>query len=113
MISILALRRLPFPRTGMAAVAAALALLAAAPAGAADIHKGGSLYATHCAMCHGANGNPVLPGTPNFRRMETLMRPDLQILPAIKNGKGSMPGFFGILRDQEVLDVIAYLRTLS
>ncbi|HET8746730.1 MAG TPA: cytochrome c [Ramlibacter sp.] len=112
MISILALRRPAFPRTGMAVLAASLALLAA-PAGAADIHKGASLYATHCAMCHGANGNPVLPGTPNFRRMETLMRPDMQILPAIKNGKGSMPGFFGILRDQEVLDVIAYLRTLS
>jgi cytochrome c6 len=96
----------------MAAAAAVLALCGM-PAGAADINKGASLYATHCALCHGANGNPVMPGAPNFRRMETLMRPDMQILPAIKNGKGSMPGFFGILRDQEILDVVAYLRTLS
>ena len=112
MIPILALRRAAFPRTGMAALAAALAL-AAAPAGAADIHKGATLYATHCASCHGANGNPVMPGAPNFRRMESLMRPDMQLLPGIKNGKGGMPGFFGILRDQEILDVVAYLRTLS
>lgn len=96
----------------MAVAVAALALLTA-PAGAASIAKGQALYATHCAMCHGANGNPVMPGAPNFRRLESLMRPDMQILPAIRNGKGSMPGFFGILRDQEVLDVIAYLRTLS
>ena len=95
------------------ALAAAVLALAAGAAGAADIHKGGTVYATHCAICHGANGNPVMPGAPNFRRMETLMRPDLQILPAIRNGKGNMPGFFGILRDQEILDVVAYLRTLS
>jgi cytochrome c6 len=111
-ISNLALRLPAFPRTGMALAAAALTLLAM-PAGAADITKGGALYATHCAMCHGANGNPVMPGAPNFRRMDTLMRPDMQILPSIKNGKGSMPGFFGILRDQEILDVVAFLRTLS
>ncbi|MEJ8836793.1 c-type cytochrome [Ramlibacter sp. AN1133] len=96
----------------MAAAAAFLALCAG-PAVAADIHRGATLYTTHCAICHGANGSPVMPGAPDFRRMETLMRPDMQILPAIKNGKGSMPGFFGILRDQEILDVVAYLRTLS
>lgn len=112
MIPNLALRLATFPRTGMAAAAAVLALCGT-PAGAADINRGASLYATHCALCHGANGNPVMPGAPNFRRMETLMRPDMQILPAIKNGKGAMPGFFGILRDQEILDVVAYLRTLS
>jgi cytochrome c6 len=95
------------------AAAAMLLALAAAPAGAADINKGANVYTTHCAICHGANGNPVMPGAPNFRRMEALMRPDMQILPTIKNGKGGMPAFFGILRDQEILDVIAYLRTLS
>ena len=114
MISNLALRWSAFPRTGMAAAAAA-AVLAVVPAGAvaANIAKGGSLYTTHCAVCHGARGEPVMLGAPNFRRMESLMRPDMQLLPAIKNGKGSMPGYFGILRDQEILDVIAYLRTLS
>jgi cytochrome c6 len=98
----------------MAAGAAfAVLALAAGPAAAADIAKGGSLYATHCAVCHGASGNPVMPGAPNFRRLESLMRPDMQLLTSIKNGKGTMPGFFGILRDREILDVVAYLRTLS
>lgn len=114
MISNLALRLATFPRSGMAWAAAAVALaLACGPADAASIGRGGQLYATHCKVCHGADGNPVMPGAPNFRRMESLMRPDMQLLPAIKNGKGAMPAYFGILRDQEILDVIAYLRTLS
>lgn len=94
------------------ALAAALVLMAGG-AGAADIQKGRTLYATHCAICHGQDGTPVLPGAPNFRRMEALMRPDMQLMMAIRTGKGAMPGFFGVLREREILDVIAYLRTLS
>lgn len=111
MIPKLAAPAAAFPRTGM--LLAALLVLAAGTAGAADINKGGTLYATHCAACHGANGTPVMPGTPNFRRMESLMKPDMQLLTAIRNGKGVMPGYFGVLRDREILDVVAYLRTLS
>jgi cytochrome c6 len=93
-------------------VAVALAI-AAGSACAADVQRGGALYTTHCAVCHGANGSPVMPGTPNFRRMESLMRPDLQLVTAIRNGKGAMPAYFGILREREMLDVVAYLRTLN
>ena len=111
MISILALPRACFPRTGIAA--ALLLACAAGSATAADIGKGATLYATHCAVCHGARGAPVMPGSPDFRRFESVMKPDAQLLTAIRTGKGAMPGFFGILRDREILDVVAYLRTLS
>lgn len=87
--------------------------LSARVAGAADVQRGNTIYATHCAVCHGSNGTPIIPGAPNFRRMESLMRPDMQLITAIRNGKGAMPGYFGILRDREILDVVAYLRTLS
>lgn len=100
-----------FPRTGIG-LAVALAVMAGG-ASAVDIQRGRTLYATHCAVCHGTDGTPVMPGTPNFRRMETLMRPDMQLLTAIRSGKGAMPGYFGILREREILDVVAYLRTLS
>lgn len=100
-----------FPRLGMSL--SAVFLLATGSASAADIQRGGTLYSTHCAVCHGANGTPVLPGAPNFRRMDGLMRPDMQLMTSIRNGKGAMPGYFGVLRDREILDVIAYLRTLS
>lgn len=111
MIPNLALRAAAFPRTGI--VLGALLAFCGAGAQAADIGKGGTLYATHCAACHGANGNPVMPGAPNFRRLESLMKPDMQLLTTIRNGKGTMPGYFGVLRDREILDVVAYLRTLS
>ena len=88
-------------------------VLAAGNAGAADIRRGGTLYASHCAVCHGANGTPVMPGAPNFRRLDGLMRPDMQLMIAIRNGKGAMPGYFGVLREREILDVIAFMRTLS
>jgi cytochrome c6 len=107
----LALHPRPFPRTGI--VLAALLGLFACSVEAADITKGGTLYATHCAACHGAGGVPVMPGAPNFRRMESLMRPDAQLLTSIRTGKGAMPGYFGVLRDRDILDVVAYLRTLS
>jgi cytochrome c6 len=103
-----------FPRTGMRSFAAAALLgLLTCGAQAADTQRGAGLYTTHCAVCHGVNGTPVMPGSPNFRRMESLMRPDMQLVTAIRNGKGAMPGYFGILRDREILDVIAYLRTFG
>jgi cytochrome c6 len=110
-IPILASIARAFPASGIS-LAAVLAL-PAGPAWAADVQRGATLYATHCAVCHGSNGTPVMPGAPNFRRMEGLMRPDLQLMSAIRNGKGAMPSYFGVLREREILDVIAFMRTLS
>ncbi len=101
-----------FPGSGISLIAA-LMLAAVGSAGAADIRRGGALYSTHCAVCHGVNGTPVVAGSTDFRRMENLMRPDMQLMTAIRNGKGAMPGYFGVLRDREILDVVAYLRTLN
>lgn len=87
--------------------------LGAGSALAADTQRGGSIYSSHCAICHGVNGRPVMPGAPDFRRMERLMQPDLQLVAAIRNGRGTMPGYFGVLRERELFDVVAYLRTLN
>jgi cytochrome c6 len=111
MILNLARRSAAFSRSGTI-LGTGLALLAGSAA-AADVQRGSALYSTHCAVCHGSNGTPVIPGAPNFRRMEGLMRPDMQLMTAIRSGKGAMPGYFGVLRDREILDVVAYLRTLS
>ena len=40
------------------------------------------------------------------------MQPDMALLATLKAGKNAMPGYFGILSDNEILDVIAYSRTL-
>lgn len=93
--------------------AALLLVLGAANVHAGDIDKGGKLYARHCATCHGTDGVNVMPDAPNFAHSERLLRPDVFILAAIKEGKNAMPAFQGMLKDEEIMDVIAYLRTLE
>jgi cytochrome c6 len=86
---------------------------AAASARAADPAKGQRLYASHCAACHGAEGRAKMPGAPDFNpSQQRLMRPDFTLLASIRSGKNAMPAFQGILTDREILDVIAFLRTL-
>ena len=87
-------------------------LLAATTAHAADPTNGKRIYDANCAVCHGVGGHPVLPGAPNFAKGDTLMQPDFALSATVQQGKNVMPGFLGILRDQEIRDVIAYLRTL-
>jgi cytochrome c6 len=96
------------------ALLALLPMLGVAGAGeAADINKGARFYITYCASCHGNAGVPVMPGSPNFQRGEKLLQADFALLASIRRGKAAMPAYMGILRDQEIMDVIAYLRTLQ
>lgn len=90
-----------------------LALVLAGSVAAADIGAGGRVYSMHCLACHGPSGQSLLPDAPNFVRGERLIQPDFSLLSSIKAGKRAMPAYMGILRDQEILDVVAYLRTLQ
>lgn len=92
--------------------ALALLLFVAGPVAAADIFVGQQVYETHCANCHGVDGGPLVPGTPNFAFGEGLEKPDRPLYDVIKTGSALMPGYNGIINDQEILDVIAYIRTL-
>lgn len=80
---------------------------------AADMFKGKQIYAVNCAVCHGQNGRSTFPGAPNFARQEGLLKPDFTILSTIRSGRNAMPAFFGILSDRDIMDVIAYIRTLN
>lgn len=83
----------------------------AAPAAAADLFQGRKIYQDHCMECHGVTGRGEAAGTPDFARAGVLMRPDAALFRTINDGKGGMPAFRGILDEQEILDVIAHLRT--
>jgi len=91
---------------------AVLLVLEAATTLAADVASGQRLYSAHCVGCHGATGEGVMPNAPKFNRGDGLMRSDPDLLQQIKSGRGAMPAYFGILRDAQILDLIAYLRTL-
>ena len=81
---------------------------------AADIFKGQQIYISNCAICHGQTGRAVMPGVANFSRQEGgILKPDMTLLAAIRSGRNAMPAFQGILSDRDIMDVIAFIRTLN
>jgi cytochrome c6 len=79
---------------------------------AADPMVGKKIYVQHCQNCHGERGVPQWPGVPDFSHGEGLLQADSVLLTTIKAGKAMMPSYRGALQDDEIMDVIAYLRTL-
>jgi cytochrome c6 len=92
---------------------AALAVGFSGKAFAGDTIKGRQIYNVNCMNCHGATGRSVMPGAPNLDRNDALLRPDMTLLASIRSGKNAMPAFQGILSDRDIMDVIAYVRTLN
>jgi len=80
---------------------------------AADPNNGAKIYNIQCSNCHGPRGQGAMPGTPDFSRGQTLFMPDATLVETIEKGSGVMPAFRGLLSTQEILDVIAYLRTFQ
>jgi mono/diheme cytochrome c family protein len=114
---------LPFHRsmrrrpTGFAAAGLAAVMVAGIGAfdstDAADFFKGRKIYDRECASCHGTEGAPVMPGTPNFVRGEGLRLTDSEMRRVILDGKTLMPGYERRLSRADIQDVTAYIRTLQ
>lgn len=90
--------------------------------GGPDPEAGKRIYAAFCATCHQPDGTGGgLPGAPqlaaaNFRLrgpQAPLAKPDAQLIQAITHGPPGkpMPPFGGVLKANQVEDVVAYLRT--
>lgn len=95
--------------------------LVAQAAGQGNAKDGKAHYERYCAVCHGqrglGNGPMAKATTPPASKLTTRdvrKKSDAQILEAIANGVGSvMPAWRGVLDDQQLLDVVAYVRSLS
>ena len=94
-------------------LAVSLALGPGSRAMAGDVQAGADLYRRHCLACHAPDGRPVLPSAPDFTKPMALLKPDPTLLAAIRSGRGAMPAYAGQLRDREILDIVAHLRTLK
>lgn len=79
---------------------------------AADYFNGRNIYEMHCQTCHGVDGRSMVPGTPDFTTGDALFQTDSELFRQIRQGKGTMPAYEGLLSDSEIRDVIAYLRSL-
>ena len=93
------------------AMVSLLAILAV-QAGAGDMQKGREVYDMHCVTCHGMNGYVIDMTIPSFANGDRMFLMDQEMLQSVRNGKNMMPAFRGLLSDEEIRDVITYLRTL-
>lgn len=71
-----------------------------------DATNGAALYASSCAGCHGADGTGL--SAPDLTTGLVASLSDAGLVDVIANGIGSMPAITS--DDQEIADLVAYLR---
>lgn len=91
-----------------------------------DVAEGEKLYGIYCTQCHGVSGNGKGINIPDMSVLprdhtdtgEMSARTDEELAKAIKHGGKSvnksvlMPAWEGNLNDEQVADLVAYLRKL-
>jgi cytochrome c6 len=86
----------------------------AAPTVAAD--DGAKVFASKCAVCHGADGAGKMKGTPDFRTAEFQKKTDAELTDAIAKGPGGKESHAFSkkgLDDATIKSLVAYIRTLK
>ncbi|WP_455198151.1 c-type cytochrome [Kaarinaea lacus] len=78
---------------------------------AGNYYNGRKIYGTYCESCHGNDGRGELSGAPNFTRGLSMMKPDSALFETVINGRNAMPGFQGVLKSEDIYDVISYIRS--
>ncbi|MBZ5500633.1 MAG: cytochrome c [Acidobacteriia bacterium] len=88
-------------------------------ASAQDAAAGKALFASTCAVCHGADAsaNTTMGKTlkiPNFHTPEVQKQSDAELTAIITKGKGKvMPAFEGKLTREQMSQLVAYIREVG
>ena len=77
-----------------------------------------ALYKSKCLMCHAADGSGNSPTgkamkVPDLRSEDVQKKTDAQLIEATTNGKAKMPAFKGKLTDEQIKDLVKYVRELA
>ena len=87
-----------------------------------DPAEGRPLYEKHCLLCHGPEGRGdgpegklMSPPATNFKSPESRRKTDAMLLKSIREGhpRTAMTDWEGILLEEDILNVLAYIRGLS
>ena len=75
-------------------------------------------YKAKCAACHAADGSGATAAgkamnIPDLRGDEVQKMTDDQLIDATTNGKNKMPAYKGKLTDDQIKQVVAYIRQLA
>ena len=77
-----------------------------------------TVYKANCAPCHGAAGDANTPAgkafkVPAFTSDAVVKQSDADLLAVEKNGKGKMPAWHDKLSEDQMKDLISFIRTLQ
>lgn len=93
---------------------AAFAVLVARPALADDAE---ALYKSKCQVCHGADGKGSAAGqklgVKDFHAPDVAKQSDDDLFGVTKQGKGKMPAYDKKLTDDQIKQLIKYIRSLK
>lgn len=100
----------------ISAIALATLMVIVVPAAAQDSAE--ALYKSKCAACHGADGTGNTPagkkvGAKDFHSPEVAKMTDAELFDITKNGKEKMPAYDKKLTDQQIKDLVKYIRALK
>ncbi len=93
-------------------------LVCAVVATSAWAEPAASVYKTKCAACHGPAGDASTPAgkalkVPSFISEQAMKETDANLLTIAKNGKGKMPAWRDKLSEDQLRDLIAFIRTMQ
>jgi mono/diheme cytochrome c family protein len=124
-VAVLPLLLAPWPQASLLFTPAWAASLHRSPTGfnAASIVAGQAVYQQHCLRCHGADGRgegpdaarlpmwpPTLNNTLMWRRLDGELFHHVRAGLRGRDGAITMPGFAGVLSDEQVWQVLDYLQ---
>jgi mono/diheme cytochrome c family protein len=75
------------------------------------INQGESIYAAQCATCHGVDGEGMEPQFPPLDGNPVVLSADPDPgIEVVLHGRGAMPAFSAQLTNEEVAQVVSYIR---
>jgi mono/diheme cytochrome c family protein len=95
-----------------AALAAALGVAAAAPAGAQEAAGDGkALFMKNCAACHQPTGKGIPGAFPALANSKFVQGQGNEVASVLLKGRGGMPDFSESLSDRDIATVLTFVRS--
>jgi len=81
-------------------------------------NEGAAAYKAKCAGCHSADGSGSSPAGKamhlrDLGSADVQKQTDAELTEITANGKGTMPGYKGKLTDEQIKQVVAFMRTFA
>jgi len=83
-------------------------LFSATGASAGNMDNGKKLFELRCVQCHQPGQEITTLQTTSMR--DSLMQPDSVLRGKILSGINAMPGYYGLLNEREIANILLYMR---